>query len=94
MIKPRANKNRVEVFDDKVGWEYQIFIDGKFFCGCQYKDDAEGLKKRTIAFLDATVNMCCAAADCRSLDSESIFVSLPRVLHTIRQKLGVNKPDN
>lgn len=91
MIKPRANKNRVEVFVDKPGWEYQVFVDGEFFIGCDYEDDAEATKHRIIAVLDKTVEMCCSAADCRKMNSESTFVSLARVLHTIRQEMGVPK---
>ncbi len=66
MIKPRANKNRVEVFDDKPGWEYQVFVDGKFFIGCRYPDEAEVLKGRIIAVLDKTVDMCCVLAKTKS----------------------------
>lgn len=59
MIKPRNNKNRVEVFDDKAGWEYQVFVDGEFLIGCEYENDAEATKQRIIAVLDKTVEMCC-----------------------------------
>lgn len=91
MIKSRASKNRVEVFDDKPGWEYQVFVDGTFLIGCDYEDDAEAIKQRIMAILDTTVNMCCAVADYRGFDNESIYVSLPRVLNTIRQEMEVDK---
>ena len=61
LIKPRANKNRVEVFDDRPGWEYHVFVDGKFFLGCIYEDEAEAIKKRIVVVLDKTVAMCCTA---------------------------------
>ncbi len=66
MIKPRANKNRVEVFTDKPGWEYQVFVDGKFLIGCDYEDDAEATKQRVIVVLDKTVEMCCVLAKAKS----------------------------
>ena len=66
MIKPRANKDRVEVFTDKPGWEYQVFVDGKFHIGCDYEDDAEATKQRIIAVLDETVEMCCVLVNAKS----------------------------
>jgi len=65
MAKPRPSKNRVEVFDDKPGWEYQVFIDGVFFIGCDYENDADAIKVRIMAVLDETVEMCCSAARLR-----------------------------
>ncbi len=61
MIKPRANKDRVGVFTDKPGWEYQVFVDGKFLIGCDHLHDAEVIKQRIIVVLDKTVDMCCTA---------------------------------
>ena len=66
MIKPRANKNRVEVFDDKPGWKYQVFVDDVFLIGCDHLDDAEVIKQRFIVVLDKTVDMCCVLVNAKS----------------------------
>ena len=93
MSEPRASKNRVEVFDDNPGWEYQVFVDGVFLIGCDYALDAEVIKQRIITVLDKTVEMCCQAATLRCANFAPPNPS-GRVVDGINKYMRPDKPQS